>query len=446
MATPIIMPKQGQSVETCVIIGWKKRVGDAVKTGEVVCEVETDKATFEVESPAEGTLLAIFHETGSEVPVLAPIAAVGAPGERIDGAVQPHAAPREPAPAPMTAAARVVSAPAAPAPAGPAPAAPAAQTGPTGKISESAGIPRRMASPRAKALAASHGVSLQGIRGTGPGGRIIERDVAAALAGGIAVNESAGIPRRAAGARAASPAPSAQPSAPGAVTEIKITGMRKLIAERMHASLATTAQLTLNSSADARSLQALRARFKESPEELGLRDITINDMVLFAVSRTLERNIELNAHFAENTIRRYAEVHLAFAIDTPRGLMVPVIRRAHALGLRDIAREAGRLIDGCREGGISPDELSGGTFTVSNLGNLGVESFTPVLNPPQVGILGVGSIALRPVAGVGGEVAFVPHIGLSLTINHQVVDGAPGARFLQALVEALSHFDLLLAQ
>jgi len=453
MATPIIMPKQGQSVETCVIVGWKKRVGDAVKTGEVVCEVETDKATFEVESPAEGTLLAIFHDTGSEVPVLTPIAAIGAPGERVEGAEQGEQGPREPSPALREAAA--AQAPTAPSAQFAAPAAsPAALEaaaqgsaafGPAGKI---------MASPRAKALAASRGISLQGVRGTGPGGRIIERDVTAALA---ALN-----PReyRGAGKPAAASAPAAAaPSAPmaawptahaapvaGGVTEIKVTGMRKLIAERMLASLATTAQLTLNSSADARMLQGLRAKFKESPEELGLRDVTINDMVLFAVSRALLQNPELNAHFSENTIRRYAEVHLAFAIDTPRGLMVPVIRRAHALSLREIAREAGRLIAGCREGGITPDELSGGTFTVSNLGTFGIESFTPVLNPPQVGILGVGSIALKPVAGAGGETAFVPHIGLSLTINHQVVDGAPGARFLQALAGLLSRFDLLLAQ
>jgi pyruvate dehydrogenase E2 component (dihydrolipoamide acetyltransferase) len=286
-----------------------------------------------------------------------------------------------------------------------------------------------MASPRAKALAAAKGVSLAGLRGTGPGGRIIERDVKEALEGRQPPSPAAARP--------------AAPVEAGAAREIKVAGMRKIIAERMHASLATTAQLTMSSAADAREL---RKKFKGSPESLGLRDITINDMVLFAVSRALLQHANLNAHFTADTIRQFDDVHLAFAIDTPRGLMAPVIRNAHTLSLRDIAREAGRLITACREGGITPDELAGGTFTVTNLGNLGVESFTPILNPPQVGILGVGSIAPRPVQAADGSVSFVAHIGLSLTINHQVVDGAPGARFLQTLANAIAQFDLLLAR
>ena len=411
MATPIIMPKQGQSVETCVIVGWKKRVGDTVKTGEVLCEVETDKATFEVESPAEGTLLAIFHDTGSEVPVLAPIAAIGKPGEKVEGAGHGEAGLPAPSPAPQAAAAAKT------------PAAPGAKI---------------MASPRAKALAASRGVSLEGIRGTGPGGRIIERDVAGALAEGIPAAPAVRAP-----AAAQPPAP-ATPVA-GGVMEVKVTGMRKLIAERMLASLATTAQLTLNSTADARSLQELRGRFKESPEGLGLRDVTINDMVLFAVSRALTQHPDVNALLVGDTLHQYSDVHLGFAVDTPRGLMVPVIRNAHALSLRDIAREAARLVKGCREGGITPAEMSGGTFTVTNLGPFGVHGFTPVLNVPQVGILGVGAIVPGPVME-NDQVAFVPQIALSLTINHQVVDGAPGARFLQALAADIAQFDLLLAR
>ncbi|MCX7040952.1 MAG: dihydrolipoamide acetyltransferase family protein, partial [Spirochaetes bacterium] len=327
------------------------------------------------------------------------------------------------------------------------------------------------ASPRARALAASRGVSLAGLRGTGPGGRIIERDVEAAMAqgqpltpaaraaaAGAAVSaEGTGIGGRIraadvaaqgaarASAPAAAAASMAQP-APGTATDIKVTGVRKLIAERMLASLQSTAQLTLVSAADARALLDLRGRFKESPETLGLRDVTINDMVLFAVSRALLAHRDVNAHFSGDTIRLYADVHLAFATDTPRGLMVPVIRNAHALSLRAISKEARRLAAACREGGIKLDEMQGGTFTVTNLGGLGVESFTPVLNPPQVGILGVGSIVARPVIAGGGAATFVPHIGLSLTINHQVVDGAPGARFLQTLAGSLARLDLLLAQ
>jgi pyruvate dehydrogenase E2 component (dihydrolipoamide acetyltransferase) len=219
--------------------------------------------------------------------------------------------------------------------------------------------------------------------------------------------------------------------------------VRKVIAERMLQSLQTTAQLTIHASADARVLQALRRRFKESPEAMGLRGITINDLVLFAVARTLPAHPALNALFNGTEIHQYRSVHLGVAVDTPRGLMVPVIRAAETLSLRQLSTEARRLAAACLENKITPDELTGGTFTVTNLGAFGVESFTPVLNPPQVAILGVCTIQPKAVE-MDGEVQFIPHIGLSLTINHQVVDGAPAARFLQALGQAIAAIDLLL--
>ena len=234
-----------------------------MKAGEIICEVETDKATFEVESPAEGTLLAIFHEVGSDVPVLAPIAAIGAPGEKFD-------APAAGAPSAATATAAST---------------PASKQTVTAAQPVAASDGRIKASPRAKALAASRGVSLAGISGTGPGGRIIVRDVP------VAAGASSGAP---AAARAAAPARSAQPAAAplgeGEVRELKVTGMRKLIAERMLASLQGTAQLTMNLNADARALQDLRRKFKESPESMGLLNVTINDMVLFAVARALKQH------------------------------------------------------------------------------------------------------------------------------------------------------------
>ena len=426
MASVVIMPKHGQSVESCIIVGWKKRPGDTVKTGEVICEVETDKATFEVESPAAGTLLAIFHEAGSDVPVLAPIAAIGSPGESFESLRGGAGATAAPAPASAAAPAPAPASAAVPAPA----AAGVALLTPSGKI---------MASPRARALAARRGVALSGLKGTGPGGRIIERDVAGAPAGTAGV----AAPQPAPAGRAA-PAPAA--FAPGEIREVKVTGIRKLISDRMIASLQSTAQLTLNGAADARAMQARRARFKTSPESLGLRDITINDMVLFAAARAAARHPEINALYVGDTLKQHASVHLGFAVDTPKGLMVPVIRNADTRTLRDIAREAGRLIDGCRTGGITPDEMSGGTFTLTNLGTFGVHSFTPVLNAPQVAILGVCAIVPGPAIAADGSVSFVPQIGLSLTINHQVVDGAPGARFLQALSADIAGFDLLLAR
>jgi pyruvate dehydrogenase E2 component (dihydrolipoamide acetyltransferase) len=190
----------------------------------------------------------------------------------------------------------------------------------------------------------------------------------------------------------------------------------------------------------------LRSRMKASGEALGLSKVTINDLALFAVSRLLPLFPFMNAHKTGDTLRTFERVHLGVAVDTPRGLMVPVIRNADLLSLGRISSEAKRLAAACQEGGVKPDELSGSTFTVTNLGGLGVTGFTPVLNAPEVAILGVCGIELKPVAGKDGEVVFEPHIGFSLTINHEVVDGAPAARFLKALGGAIGDIDLWLTQ
>ncbi|HMQ53926.1 MAG TPA: dihydrolipoamide acetyltransferase family protein [Anaerolineae bacterium] len=452
MATAVIMPKQGQSVESCLIVSWKKNVGDAVAEGETLCEVETDKALLEVESPVAGSVLAHFFNPGDEVPVLTPIAAVGEPGESTQDLRPAGAAAAEPA--------------------SPAP-APAATSEPAGASSLAKGFDgdegRLAVSPRARHLATGQNLDLAALAGTGPHGRIIERDVRAALVSPQPVRQPAVTPLArtmlATGAfeapvrgsgvsgrimaedlNTARPAPAAGPVAvvEADVEIIPVKGIRKVIAERMLASLQTTAQLTLNASADARALQNYRQRLKTSREALGLQGVTINDLLLFAVSRMLPQFPALNALYAEQQISQYRHVHLAFAVDTPRGLMVPVIRRADSLSLRQISQESRRLAAACLEGTIAPEDLNGGTFTVTNLGSFGIESFTPVLNPPQVAILGVSSIQLKPVQ-VESEVQFIPHLGLSLTINHQVVDGAPGAKFLQTLAEGLAQFELLLA-
>lgn len=447
MATVVVMPKQGNTVESCIIISWKKQVGDRVAEGEVLCEVETDKALVEVESPATGTLLAHFFPEGTDVPVLTNIAAIGEPGEDVSklrpdgGAVDDSAgSPAEPAPA---------------APAAPAAAAVPAST-PAGQPDEILRI-----SPRARKLAKEKGIAVSELQGSGPMGRIVERDVQAAIArqpvltplartmmaqGGYAVPpQGSGVSGRVmAGDLTPVVAPAEEPAPADEVEIIPVKGVRKLIAARMLESLQSTAQLTLNASADARALLAYRQQLKQSDEALGLQKVTINDLILLAVSRVLPLHPDLNALFKEETIYRYREVHLGVAVDTPRGLMVPKIRQANRLSLKQIAAESKRLSTACLEGKINPDELSGGTFTVTNLGSLGVESFTPVLNPPEVAILGVGNINLKPVE-VEGVFEFIPHLSLSLTINHQVVDGAPAARFLQALAQGLADIQLLLA-
>jgi pyruvate dehydrogenase E2 component (dihydrolipoamide acetyltransferase) len=219
----------------------------------------------------------------------------------------------------------------------------------------------------------------------------------------------------------------------------------------MFASLAESAQFTLNTSAPASKLQEFRLGVKSQSslaEELGVSKITINDLILFAVSRTLPRFPYMNAHKNGDVIKTFERVHLGVAVDTPRGLMVPVMRNANLLTLAQISSEAKRLAAACQSGAANPDELSGSTFTVTNLGSLGITSFTPVLNAPEVAILGICGIEMKPVAladGGSGGVCFQPQIGFSLTINHQAVDGAPAARFLKALGEAVAHIDLLLA-
>ena len=445
MATAVVMPKLGQSVESCILVNWKKEKGAQVTQGEPLCEVETDKAMLEVESPASGTVLELFFQEGDEIPVQISIAAVGEPGEDVSGLRAESPAFEEPSPIPGGAVEAI----------GP---------GATNHVTIIDSAPTRTdarirVSPRAKNLAEQKGLDLRGIRGTGPGRRIIERDVRAVLATRQPVpplakprgaQESLTPPVHGSGiggrvtavdGRTVSPQPEVTEDK---VQTIPLKGVRKVIAERMLSSLQTTAQLTLNASADARAVLAYRQRLKNSPEALDLRQVTIDDLILFAVSRALPEYPELNALFTEDTISQYKNVHLGFAVDTPRGLMAPVIWNANALSLKGISQETKRLSSACREGNVSPDELNGGTFTVTNLGSLGIESFTPILNPPQVGILGVGNVNLKPIE-IEGNVKFIPHIGLSLTINHQVVDGAPAARFLQVLSQRLAEIDLLLA-
>jgi pyruvate dehydrogenase E2 component (dihydrolipoamide acetyltransferase) len=432
------MPKQGQSVESCIIMQWKKQPGETVSQGEVLCEIETDKAVMDVESPVAGILLAQFFPAGADVPVLTAIAAVGQAGEDVSG-LSPENAEIEP---PRIREQREeLEKPASTTPA----------------------MPDVKISPRARSLAARKSVDITGIEGTGPEGRIIERDIVAALnakprmtplaaakiSSGefIAPNIGTGT-----GGRITTKdlQPNVEVGAPpktttdDAATVIPLKGVRKVIAARMLDSMQTTAQLTLNTFTDVRAVVAYRQRLKESAEAMGLRKASINDLVMFTVSRTLPQFPELNAHFKDDAIYQYQRVHLGFAVDTPRGLIVPVIRSADLLSLKGLANEAARLAAASVEGKISPDELSGGTFTVSNLGSFGIETFTPILNPPQVAILGVGNIHMRPIESAG-QVQFVQHIGLSLTINHQVIDGAPGARFLQALSRNFANIELLLA-
>lgn len=465
------MPRQGNTVESCIILEWKKQEGDSIQEGEVLCEVETDKATFEVEAEAGGTVLKQFFEEGADVPVLTPIAVIGEPGEEIGG-LGPEEGPGGRAVGSGVEASSGAADTAVSGTAGAHPNA-AGSSSPAGTVASPAGNGKIRISPRAKLLAESKGIDYRTVAGSGPGGRIIERDIKYVVEGRepltaetiqdiISSNFQTSTPAKGdkaskTGAEAASKikadkgsVPSgggaARTEFPGPTSEYPVKGVRKVIAGKMLNSVTTTAQLTLNSSADARSLLAYRKQLNNSPGEFGLQDITINHIVLYVVSRILPRFPEMNAHFLEDKIVEFDNVHLGFAVDTFKGLMVPKIRNANLLSLKKVAEESKRLASACFDSTVEPDELAGGTFTVTNLGSLGIESFTPVLNPPEVGILGVCAIQPKAVMNDDGEVEHTPHIGLSLTFNHQATDGAPAARFLKQLSYALAHCELFLAE
>ena len=279
-------------------------------------------------------------------------------------------------------------------------------------------------------------VSLAG--GTGPNGRIIERDVRRLMEEGAQA-----VP--AAPAQTAAPAVAAAPAAAEAEYEdVKFSNIRKVIARGMVTSLQTMAQLTEHFTFDATAIQNYRKLLKGMEGDYA--GITLGDMLLYAVSRTILDYPDLNANsIGDDTVRHFKHVNLGVAVDTPRGLMVPTIFNADRKSLLDISREVKELAAGARSGKISPDLLSGGTFTVTNLGSAGVEMFTPVINPPQTGILGVCGITQRVRAGKDGQIALYPAMGLSLTVDHRVVDGAPAAYFMKALCRNLEQFTALLA-
>ena len=441
MATIVVMPQLGNSVESCIIVEWTVAEGDAVSLDQTLCSIETDKSTMEVPSTAEGTVLKLLWDEGDEVPVKDPLIIVGAPGEDVSGLV------------PGSGAAEAGAAPAEEAPASAAPAPSFATTAASGAVS-----------PRARALASAKGVDASAItEGSGPHGRVIERDVAAAIAAGpaltpaaraagvsaaegtgiggrVSVADAARVPEAAPASSAADPAPAAD--FPGASTSSPLKGVRKVVAKRMMESLTTTAQLTLNTSANAAGILAMRKKVKNADEALGLNRITLNDLVCFAVSRTLLKYPVFNAHLEDGVLTEFEQVHLGYACDTPRGLLVPVIRSAQSLGLKAFSDEAKRLAGGAIDGTLPPDYLGGGTFTVSNIGSFGIETFTPVINLPQTAILGVGAITPRPALAPDGTVGVEQRLNLSLTIDHQVIDGADGARFLRDLVAAIENIDV----
>lgn len=459
MASVVIMPKQGQSVESCILTEIRKNKGDKVAVGDILFAYETDKASFEEESKVEGTVLAVLYNEGDEIPVLENVMIIGQEGENIDEFLKGAPA----AEAPAAAAAPEVKA--------------AAVQAPEITVHESAPAVavegKRAISPRAKALAEKLNINLAYVTATGPEGRIIERDIEAAAAAGarvtplaakVAAETGATAPATGSGlagmARAcdlgtAAPAgkPAAAPAAKGKDVlatgddfEVrKLSNIRKVIAKSMQASLQNSAQLTHHLSADARRIQALRKQAKKLLEE-GKVDvnITLNDFICMAVIRALKKFPNVNTHFLGDSIKYFNKVHLGLAVDTERGLMVPCVKNADDLSITGLSRQLKAVADACKKGSISPDILSpeAATFTVSNLGNYGVEIFTPIINLPQSAILGVNTIVPRPKDLGGGVYAFVPHIGLSLTYDHRSIDGGEATRFLKQIATEIETLEV----
>ena len=415
----VMMPKQGITVESCILTKWNVKVGDTVKKGDVLFSYETDKSSFEQESEFDGEVLVLFAEEGDEVPVLTNVCVIGKKGDDVS-----FFAP-EGASAPVVEEVKASAPAATPAPAAPVASAPQASA--DGKI---------FASPRAKNLAEKLGVDLASATATGPNGRIIERDV----------REASVNPKTVAPAVQDAPAKAEDKLANVDVKSFKdekMSGIRKVIAKNMVMSLSTMAQLTHTLSFDCTNVMNFRKYLKDNAETLKLPSITINNIIVFAVSRVLKKHKDLNAHLINgDTMRYFDHVNVGIATDTPRGLLVPTLFGADLMSLSEIASKSKKLSTDAIEGKLSPDLLTGGSFTVSNVGTMGIESFTPVVNPPQTGILGVNTLETRIKLGKNGEIIPYTAMALSLSYDHRALDGAPASRFLKDLKDYLENFSL----
>jgi len=394
MAIQIIMPRQGQSVESCIITKLYIEEGNEVKEGDLLFTYETDKASFEYESEHDGVLLKWLFSEGDEVPVLEKVCIIGAEGEALNdgsGSEDPHQ--RSDIPLSRH---RVGTSP----------------------LKEEPRI-----SPRARKMAEDKGIDIRSVKGSGPGGRIIVRDLE--------------------GTEKVKPVLTT-PADPGEYSEESLTNIRKLIAKSMYQSLQNSAQLTHHLGADARKLLAARKKIKQAKGTEGYVNITINDLVCFAVIKALKKHPRANSQLHGETMKLFRHVNLGIAVDTERGLMVPVIKEADMLSIEEFSKRAAALSEQCRSGAIDPDILrpEEGSFTVSNLGNYGVEMFTPVINLPQTAILGVNTIVPRPADLGDGVFGFVPYIGLSLTYDHRALDGGEATRFLKRVAEEIKNIEI----
>ncbi|MBF8417210.1 dihydrolipoamide acetyltransferase family protein [Heyndrickxia coagulans] len=396
MPVEVIMPKLGMAMKEGTVSQWNKTEGEAVKKGDPIASISSEKIEMEIESPADGNVLKINVPEGKGVPPGTVICYIGNPDEEVAATaapVQEEKGQKE----------EIKAARPAPLPKKP------------GKV-------RVKISPVARKMAEAAGIKPEDIKGTGPGGRITKEDVEQAIASAkesrkqdIPVQAVAEEPQR-----------------------IPVSGMRKVIAERMHLSLQSAAQLTITMKADVTELLALKTQVKETIAKRYGSKLTITDFAARAAILALENHPEMNSAFMDNTIVTYPEIHLGIATAVEKGLVVPVIRHAESKSLIDLAKEIKEKAAAARAGKLPADEMQGSTFTISSLGASGVEFFTPILNPPEAGILGVGVVSDEAVF-IGDKIEKRSRLPLSLTFDHRVLDGAPAAAFLQTVKQYLEE-------
>ncbi|HVC35796.1 MAG TPA: dihydrolipoamide acetyltransferase family protein [Chloroflexota bacterium] len=429
MAVEVRLPQLAASMADGVISKWLKSVGQPVKKGESLFEVESDKVTTEVESPADGILRRIQVPEGQKVDVGSVLAIIGAEGD-----VSPDTNGGGPVVAATTSGSVAV-----------------AVAAPVNTTSQA----KIFVTPRARKVAEERGVDVSQLQGTGPGGRILERDVLAAPTRVLPSDtpKPRGLPAQ---PPPPSPIPVAVPfptparadspnAAPAAVLPgsiIPLTGIRRTIAERMTKSQQTVAEVTLTAEVDVGEIVKLRQQVGDEWQKQHGIKVSYNDVIIRAVARALREHPQLNSSLADDGIHLHAEINLGVAVSIDAGLIVPVIRDADRRSLLEIAQTSRALAERARQNQLTRDEVTGGTFTISNMGTVGVEAFTPIINWPECAILGVGQISERAVVR-DGQILARPTMWLSLTFDHRIVDGVPAARFLARIRQLLESPYLL---
>ncbi|MEV4677981.1 dihydrolipoamide acetyltransferase family protein [Actinomadura sp. NPDC049382] len=434
--TEILMPRLSDTMEEGVISSWQKQPGDEVAVGDVLVDIETDKAVMEYEAYEAGVLEEILVPEGESAAIGAPIARIApaggaAPAAPAEPAAEPEAKP-EPEPEPAAAA-----------PEATAPAAKAEEAAPAAapaRAPERSAATRPPSSPLARRLARDHGIDLASLSGSGPGGRIVRADIEAAIrSGGAAEAPAAAAP---AAPAPAAPAPAAQARAADEDVEaVPLNRFRKVAAKRLTESKRDAPHFYLNREVDAEALLAFRKTLNEA---LAPAKVSVNDLIVKAVATALREHPAVNVSYTEENLLFHKRIHVGIAVAVEDGLVVPVVKDADRKSVSQIGAESRELAGKAREGKLKLDEMSGGTFSVSNLGMFGVSSFSAVINPPEAAILAVGAVRDEPVVR-DGEVVPGKRMAVTLSVDHRATDGATAAQFLARLAELLQNPLLIVA-